>query len=68
MISIQQCLQDVIREGNVTADSQVNVKVNKQVKEAVEEICHNHNITMSSFLRKCMENLVREYRDVQISN
>lgn len=67
MTTLQDCVKESVSKGDapLPIDGQFNLRVNTEMKEVVDDICRNHSTNLSLFLRKCMENLVRDYRDAK---
>lgn len=66
LTTLQECINQVQYLGDHPEQTQnevVTFRVHKDVKGIAEDILRNHNITLSAYLRKCMESLVRDYRD-----
>jgi hypothetical protein len=67
MTTLQECIQDVHVRGdreNLHTDM-VSFRAHIALKEATEKVLETHSISLSAYLRKCMENLVRDYRDTR---
>jgi hypothetical protein len=70
MTNLQECIKLAQVEPRAPKEEAMTIgtyRAHAEVVVAASKICQTHGITLSSFLRKCMENLVRDYRDAQIN-
>ena len=68
LTSLQQCINEVQHKGDHPEQTQTDVvtfRVHKDVKGVTEDILRPHGVTLSAYLRKCMENLIVDYRGQQ---
>lgn len=60
--SVHDSLREASQEDKDEGDSTVaSFRIGRQVKEAADVICKSNATTLSGFLRKCVEGLVRDY-------
>jgi hypothetical protein len=68
MYTLQQCINHVQQLDDQPLplqDTQINMRINSAVKDKAEQICKNHGVPLSAFLRKCCENLAKDYLDAK---
>lgn len=70
LTSLQKCVNDAQHEPRVMSGVQIpmataTIRVHQSVLEKVEPILQNHGVSLSAYLRKCCENLVKDYADAQ---
>lgn len=68
LTTLQACINDAQiepRRSPLEAMENRNFRAHPQVLEAADKILSTHGITMSAYVRKCCENLVKDYRDAQ---
>ncbi len=68
LTSLQKCINDAQlepRRSPLEAMENRNFRAHPEVIARADEILKNHGVSLSAFVRKCCENLVKDYRDAQ---
>lgn len=66
LTTLQKCINDAQiepRRSPMEAMENRNFRSHPAVLEAADLILKNHGVSLSAFVRKCCENLVKDYRD-----
>lgn len=59
--SVHEAMQRAIDKSTPSDMTALSLKASKQDIERAHGICERHGVTLSSFLRECLEVLVDEY-------
>lgn len=68
LTTLHECIHDVNLKGDhplPTQTQSVTFRIHGDVKDIADEICRTNGVSLSAYLRKCCENLIRDYRDMR---